>query len=184
VKKGIGVLTVAVLLTFSGATRATNTIVILGASTAYGTGPTNISNSWAQRYSRYVKSVDPTATVTNLALGGYVTAQIMPTGSSSSVDTSRNITKALSLKPTAIVLNMGTNDMATGTLLSVTLSNYATIVNAANKASVPIWVTTTQPRNIDSAGRHAIMAARDTIYARYGDKAIDFWDPLQIATAP
>jgi lysophospholipase L1-like esterase len=178
IMKNILFLSTVCLLSFMSIANAANAIVIIGASTAYGTGPSNISNSWAQRYTRYVKSVDPQATVTNLAVGGYVTAQLMPTGSSTSADANHNITKALSLNPTAIILNMGTNDMATGTALSVTLANYAAIVNAAKNASVPIWVTTTQPRNIDSVGRWKLMAARDTIYSRYGTRAINFWDPF------
>ena len=87
-------------------------IVVLGSSTAAGAGVSDSNRAWVNQYRTYLQSIDPTNTVTNLAKGGYTTCAIMPTGTDPyntgnhilEVDTERNITKALSLSPTAIII--------------------------------------------------------------------------------
>ncbi len=155
-------------------------VVVLGSSTAEGAGPKNEANTWANRFRAWLKSEDPDLDVLNLARGGYTTYQLLPTGSAAveerpAPDTLRNITAALKRNPAAIVLNLASNDTAYGYDAEEQRRNYAAIVAAAEAAGIPIWITTTQPRSLDDAGRQTQAALRDWILTTYGDRAIDFW---------
>ena len=53
-------------------------IVILGSSTAAGTGPSSADSTWVNRYRKYLQEINPNNLVTNLAIGGTTTYHIMP----------------------------------------------------------------------------------------------------------
>src|SRR5215218_3827288 len=95
-------------------------IVILGSSTAFGRGATPIDSSWVNRYTTYVKLKNSQNTVINLAVSGYTTYQVLcpnnfvPPAGRPLPDTMKNITKALSLNPNAIIINLPTNDINYG----------------------------------------------------------------------
>jgi lysophospholipase L1-like esterase len=95
-------------------------IVILGSSTSYGTGAVPIDSSWVNKYRTYLKSKNAQSDVINLAVSGYNTYRVLcPTGfvppaGRPAPDTLRNITKALSYHPNAIIINLPTNDVAAG----------------------------------------------------------------------
>lgn len=55
-------------------------IVVLGSSTAAGTGTTNPDSAWVNRFRNYFVAQDSSFRVINLAVGGYTTYHIMPTG--------------------------------------------------------------------------------------------------------
>lgn len=175
-------------------------IVILGSSTAEGAGASVRENSWVSRFSRYVKDVDVTNEVVNLAKGGYTTCAIMPNGTPDyltnghllTVDTLRNIDKALSLFPDIIIINMPTNDTSNGIPIQVQLSHFETIVDKARTHGVKVWITTSQPHNFgehyqppysdnylpDVAKqkfRNQFGVLSKEIIKRYGDYAIDFY---------
>jgi lysophospholipase L1-like esterase len=155
-------------------------IVVLGSSTAEGSGPLNPDNAWVNRYRSYLQSANQNSEVINLARSGYTTYKIMPDGfipppTKPTVDSDRNITKALSLNPTAIIINMPSNDATIGISVAEQLTNYDSILSVASAYNVPVWITTTQPRNLAQSGRNILMDMRDSTFARFGDKAIDFW---------
>ncbi len=155
-------------------------IVVLGSSTAEGTGPSNRNNAWVNRYRAYVQSLNPKNAVTNLARGGYTTYHIMPDGyippsGRALPDRERNITKALSLKPSAIIINLPSNDATNNYTVAEQLANYEAVLVKARAETVPVWIATTQPRNLSEAQRQNLMAMRDSTFARWGSKAIDFW---------
>jgi lysophospholipase L1-like esterase len=159
------------------------TIVVLGSSTAAGTGPSDIGNAWVNLYLAYVEDRDPRNKVINLAKGGYTTYQLMPRGhvppeARPGPDPARCITMALSLEPSAIIINLPSNDAAYGYGVAEQLANYDSIFAAARTQNVPLWMTTTQPRNLSAEKRENLMAMRDSTIARFGDKAIDFWTDL------
>jgi len=161
-------------------------IVVLGSSTAAGTGPSNISFAWVNQYRDFVQSINPTSEVINLAKGGYTTYNIMPSDytppSGAPVpDPTRNITTALSLHPDVIIINMPSNDVSNGFPVTATLSNYDMILSKANSFKVPVYITTTQPVNTTQDKIQKLMDIRDSTLTRYGDRAIDFWS--DIATA-
>lgn len=163
-------------------------VVILGSSTAAGSGPSSRDSTWVNRYRAYLQGINAQNQVTNLARGGTTTYQIMPSwfvapAGRPATDTTRNVTQAISLQPDAIIINMPSNDVATGVTLPEQLNNYRVMVASADSAQIPVWVCTTQPRNFSSVARRALqVAARDSIFAEYGVKAIDFWSGFATPT--
>lgn len=160
-------------------------IVILGSSTAYGTGATPIDSSWARKLARYVTLQNSQSTVVNLGLPGYTSYHVMPTGTTPPanrpfpVDTTHNITRALQLNPKAIILNLPSNDIGLGVTVAEVKANFDLIVAKADSAKVPVWVTTTQPRNTLSPSEKLMQVElKDWILQRYGNKAVDFWTDI------
>lgn len=165
----------------SGATGLT--VVVLGSSTAWGANATPMSQSWVNRYTAYLQSVDPANRVVNLAVIGTTTYHILPNGTPPvagrpGIYPGHNITAALALHPDAVIVNMPSNDTANGFTASEQQANYQAIASAANNAGVPLWVATTQPRNMALPLRQIQMTMRDWIKSTFGTKAIDFWTTL------
>jgi lysophospholipase L1-like esterase len=159
------------------------TVVILGSSTAAGTGPREIANSWVNRYLAYAESLDADNQVINLAKGGYTTYHLMPRDhippqDRPTPDPCRCITMALHLNPTVIIINLPSNDAAYGYSVEEQLVNYDSLLALSSRKEVPLWITTTQPRNLPAEGRNNLMAVRDSTWARFGDRTIDFWTGL------
>lgn len=155
-------------------------IVVLGSSTAEGMGATP-NHGWVALYTQYLKGINTSYQVYNLAVGGYTTYHINPSGYVPPADrpfpdTAHNITKALSLQPNAIIINLPTNDVGRGYTLTEQQANYQRVVAAATAKGVKVWVSTTQPRNDYTAQMVAnLKAMRDWTFSYFGDKSIDFW---------
>ena len=157
-------------------------IVVLGSSTAAGTGPTHPDSAWVNRFRSYVQSIWENSEVINLAKGGYVTYHILPDGFKPPPerpipDPERNITKALSFNPTAIIINLPSNDAASGYSVKEQLANYDIIESITTKLEIPVWVATTQPRNLSLSGRLNLMEMRDSTFTHF-ENPIDFWTAL------
>lgn len=158
-------------------------IVIMGSSTAAGRGPAALDSAWAWRYRRYVHTHYPTFIVVNLAMGGYSTYECMPTGfvppaGKAAPHTNANITRALSYNPSAIVINLPTNDAYWNYSLTETLNNLGTITAAAKGKNIPVWVTTSQGRKLNQSGQELLIATKDSILSIYKEHAIDFWSGI------
>lgn len=158
------------------------TIVILGSSTASGTGASS-NNSWVELYENEIITINDRFNIENLAKGGTNTYNILPTGSvtpnNQSIDVQRNITKALSYNPVAIIINMPSNDTANNYSAQVQMDNYAILANAAANANVPIWIATSQPRNFTSATKiQTQIDVKNQVLSTYQDYAIDFWSAI------
>jgi lysophospholipase L1-like esterase len=185
-RKSMLLLLIGLLLGLGSSLSAKNgviRVVVLGSSTAAGTGPTNSANAWVNQYRKYVQSINSSSEVINLAAGYYTTYQVLPTGTAAvtdrpAVDTVRNITKALSYSPDAIIINLPTNDATNGYTVNEQLYNYSVVLAAAKKQGVPVWITTTQPRNLSVDYRLNLIAMKDSTYKFMGDKAIDFWTDI------
>ncbi|PSL25856.1 GDSL-type esterase/lipase family protein [Chitinophaga ginsengisoli] len=155
-------------------------IVVLGSSTAAGMGATP-NHSWVYLYTQYLKGINTGYQVYNLAVGGYTTYDINPTGyvpppDRPSPDTAHNITKALSLQPDAIIINLPTNDVGRGYTIAEQQANYQRVISLATAQNVKVWVCSTQPRNDYSAQMVAnLKTMRDWTFSYFGDKSIDFW---------
>lgn len=161
-------------------------IVVLGSSTAAGSGPTNIANAWVNQFRHHVQSKNASSEVINLAAGYYTTYHLMPTGSTPAAgkpdpDPERNITKALSHYPDAIIINLPTNDANNSFTVAEQMNNYAQIISKASSQKVPVYISTTQPRNGSLELRQNLMAVRDSTKKKLGKYAVDFW--TEIATA-
>ena len=158
-------------------------IVVLGSSTAAGFGLTDPSTSWAQRYAAYLSTNLPGSRVTNLAVSGYTTFQVQPTGTMNpsgqpAVDPAHNITAAVDLHPDAIIVNLPSNDAAAGVPVDVTMANLQRVAATATQANILIWITTSQPRQLAPSGITLLFDLRDRVEQVFGDRALDFFTPL------
>jgi lysophospholipase L1-like esterase len=157
-------------------------IVVLGSSTAFGTGPSHPDSAWVNRFRAYVQNIWPGSEVINLAKGGYKTYHILPDDFAPPPerpfpDTLRNITEALSYNPTAIIINLPSNDATAGYSVQEQLGNYELILSITAESGIPVWIATTQPRNLSVAGRQNLMEIRDSTFVRF-ENPIDFWTGL------
>ena len=162
------------------AQNSTIKVAVLGSSTAAGSGPTNTANAWVNQYRQYLKTLNVSNDVINLAVGGYTTYQVMASDYTSPADrpspnTDHNITKALTYNPDVIIVNLPTNDAASNYTVAEQLSNYRAIQAQAATRNIPIYIATTQPRYGTVEQRKNLMDVRDSINRVFGSKAIDFW---------
>lgn len=158
-------------------------VVVLGSSTAAGVGPKQRDSCWVNRYRQYLLAQNPENELINLAVGGYSTYHILPTGYDTIIgrplpDTAKNITKALSFDPDALLINMPSNDASQGYSLQEQLANYDTILALAGAAQVPVWIASTQPRHLSLKGIALLTAMRDSTFTHFGAQSIDFWTTI------
>lgn len=158
-------------------------IVILGSSTAAGQGPSKTDSAWVWRYRTHLSGINHAWEVINLAVGGYSSYHLQPTGwqwpsGRPRPDTARNITRALALRPSAIIINLPTNDAASDYSIIEQTANFERLSAEAARAGVPLWVSTTQPRNLSLEKRWNLMTMRDWIAERFPDRVLDFWTGL------
>ena len=159
-------------------------IVVIGSSTAAGTGTSNPDSAWVNRFRNYIISHDTTYKVINLAVGGYTTYNVMPTGfvppnGRPNPSVNNNITKALTFNPVALLINLPSNDAANNYTMLEQISNYDTLVNIIINNDIPFWMSTTQPRNFSNQSQLILLfAMRDSTYSRYGEYVVDFWTTI------
>jgi lysophospholipase L1-like esterase len=156
-------------------------IVVLGSSTAAGTGPKPIDSAWVWRFTAYAHHLDSNATVINLAVGGYTTYDIMPAGYTPppgrpTPKIAHNITKALAYHPDVLIINLPSNDAANGYTVREQLANYSVIAAQITDPTVQLFVSTTQPRDFTDPSQLKIqMDMRDSTHRRFGSHTLDFW---------
>ncbi len=155
-------------------------IVVIGSSTASGAGVSVIDSAWVWRYEQYLVDHDTRFEVINLALGGYTTYNLLPTGTTitgvdETVDTERNITKALSYNPDAVIINLPSNDAASNYPVEDQIDNYNIISSAAESENVLLWVTTPQPRNMYGTPIQIQLDMVDETFTLFNDFTLDFW---------
>ena len=158
-------------------------VVVLGSSTAAGSGPSVSDSTWVNRYRAWLQSINPANQVTNLAQGGTTTYHIMPDWFTApagrpNANPARNVSQAISLGADAIVVNMPSNDAANNFSVTEQMFNFRTIVASADSAGIPVWVCTTQPRNFGATQIQTQLEVRDSVHTEYGQFAIDFWNPF------
>jgi len=162
-------------------------VVVIGSSTAAGAGASVSDSAWVNRYRAYLQSINPANQVINLARGGYNTWRLMPDYFSApanrpSPDTLRNISHALRQNPDVIIINLPSNDAAIGTGVNQQMSNFIHMDSLSAQMGVPFWLSTTQPRNGSATFKNIQLAVRDSIFSRFGTRAIDFWQGIADST--
>ncbi len=169
-------------------------IAVVGASTSacknLVEGGYSLSDCWVNRLETYLQSVRPGSSVVNLAVSGTGTCHGLPTNGTvpaacpnpdNSANpkaiplTTNNITQALSSNPDLVIVNYP-HDYQIG--VDPTIQNLLLIQAAANAAQVPVWFTTSQPAYADQASVNSRIQQRDRVQITFGDRAIDFWNPL------
>ena len=160
-------------------------IVVLGSSTAYGTGASTYDSSWVGRFTSYVHRRNEHTQVFNLSGSGYTTYQslrpdgyVPPVGRPTPVS-GHNITAALALHPDAILINMPSNDAKYLYSMDEQNENYDAAIRLCDSANIPVWVTSSQPRNNLSQTQMSLLTQhRDMVFNRFGTKALDFWNGI------
>ncbi|HEY1163708.1 MAG TPA: GDSL-type esterase/lipase family protein, partial [Chitinophaga sp.] len=158
-------------------------IVVLGSSTAAGTGPKTPDSAWVNLLRKYLQSDDSSVTVTNLAVGGFTSYKILPEGGDlpfykPKPDPEHNIDMALSLKPDLIIINMPSNDITEGFSVEDFRKNLQVVTDLIRQQNIRFYITTTQPRNTTAANRKKLRQMRDIIMRSYRNNYIDCWDEL------
>lgn len=173
-------------LFLSGNIAAQKKIVVLGSSSAEGTGATTFDSSWVGRVYHYfnLNTSDGVDTIMyNLAVGGYTSYHVMPTGFTPpggrpSPDPLRNITAALSYSPDVILVNLPSNDIFQNYTVHEVMDNFRQISTIAGNAGVRFFITTSQPRDDDPPIPVNLKSLKDSIIASFPLKYIDFWSDL------
>ena len=158
----------------------TKTIVVIGSSTAAGFGATVADSCWAGRMNGKLKADKKGFKVVNLGYGGYTTYQLMPTGFTTTsrrplVDTNRNVTAALKLKPSLIIINLPSNDIGANFRDEEIMLNYRAMVRLIASSSVPYIITGTQPRNfVTVEQRKRLKTLNDKMIAGFPGHIADY----------
>jgi acyl-CoA thioesterase I len=165
----------------TGETTNSATIVIIGSSTAAGVGATPSDSAWVNRVRLATLTNKRSLYFINLAVAGYTTYQGMPNGynmvNRPAVDTARNITKALSYKPSLVMITYPTNDVANNYTDDEIMDNYKQMVYLLDSAKVKYIVFGTQPRNFtEAAQRERLKTLNDKIKTTYAAHLNDNFD--------
>jgi len=157
-----------------------NVIVVVGSSTAAGTGPSTVDSAWVWRYRKFINSLDSASYVFNLAVGGYTTYDVMPDqfvppAGRPQPKKDNNITKAFSYNPDAIILNLPSNDANNNYSYEEQIANFDSLIIMTERRGVDIWLTTTQPRNFSVSQRNSLIQVKDSLISKYTFRIIDFW---------
>ena len=142
---------------------APGTWVVLGSSSAAGQGASP-GQSWVERLQ--AGQLARQVTVTNIARGGTLTWQALPTASVPPVgrpppDPTVNIDRALAAAPRLVLLSFPTNDTAAGYAAAETVANLGTLRAAAAAAGVAGLVLGVQPRDSLDLAQRAVLAEVD-----------------------
>jgi len=168
--------------------RRTIKIVVLGSSTANGSGTTP-ENKWVTKFTTNLEGVSADVTVLNAAVGGYDSYKYMPdsftppTGRPTP-DTAANITYAIAQNPDFIILNNAGNDISNNyDEETETKPNYLAIQAAADTAGIPLYWTTLQPRTtLNYTQRLRLQVFSAWILTQFTDHAFNIYDSLTLFT--
>ncbi len=161
-------------------------IVILGSSTAAGTGPSSVDSTWVNRYRKSLQEINPNNLVTNLAIGGTTTYHIMPDWFAAppnrpASNPNNNVSQAVALGADAIIVNMPSNDASNFYGIDEQMFNFQMISAVADSADIPVWVCTPQPKTPFGATQDAIqLGVRDSVFFTFGNMALDFWNGIAL----
>lgn len=170
-------LTILFLLSCFASYSQTVNVVVMGSSTAAGTGATVYDSSWAGRLQTSLRknTGDGLDTVViNIAAGGTTTSNGTTSGNSA-----QNITKAISYGPFAIIAAYASNDQANGIPMATTMNNLREIYSVGKASGARVFITTPQPRSdLNSTQKQNQVQLVDSVKNNFGVYAIDFYTPL------
>ena len=115
----------------------TTIVAVLGLSTASGQGLADPTESWVGQFAAHL-SASHGLQVRNLAVPGYTTFHVLPTGTRRAagrpaVDEVHNVTAALAYRPKAIIINLPSNDAAMGASVEESIRNLRLVAAKAKE---------------------------------------------------
>ncbi len=119
-------------------------IVGVGSSTLFGTGATT-PNKVGEQIQTWLGT--QSGKFINISLSGQSTLNCLEEGSTASVNPHRNITSAVSIRPTAILIGLPSNDIGVGLTALQFKNNILTMYNYCLNNGVPCFVISPQPRH-------------------------------------
>ncbi|MBS1654507.1 MAG: SGNH/GDSL hydrolase family protein [Bacteroidetes bacterium] len=174
-------------LLFVSFTHAQKRLVVMGSSSALGTGASDTPLSWAGLLNSYFhqNTTDGLDTLYfNIAHSAYTTYEEMPTSFVPPAgrplpDPNCNVTKALSLNPDVVIINLPTNDAYYYFSKKEYMDNLRLMYSVITSSGAQCYISTTQPRNFtDAARRDTLRTLVDSINNNFGLYSIDFWTDL------
>jgi lysophospholipase L1-like esterase len=143
-------------------------VVGLGSSTLAGyllTYPDRLGD----KINAWLKTNTTNPVWTNLAVGGYSSADIMPTGNKAT-----NIDSAINANPDFIFISLPTNDIANGLTNAQILANFSLLDSIALSHGIPIFWETTQPRNtFTTAQQTQLKSLADSIRNKWPTRFVE-----------
>ena len=187
-RKTLPAIILAILVFATATADAQKILAIIGSSTSACNGPTGgVDSCYVGRLRLYYdKNTSGDTVIDNgYAVPGYNCYNGMPSSyippypwTNLYPDPVHHITAALAIHPNAVLVNYPTNAYDTLRIDSI-LYCLRTIRDSANKAGVPCFITTTQPRTTFSTPAKAkLMELKDSILLEMGAFAVNFWDGL------
>ncbi|MDN5212293.1 SGNH/GDSL hydrolase family protein [Fulvivirgaceae bacterium BMA12] len=158
-------------------------IVVIGAD-AHHDKNQNGELFWIKSYRDYLKSFNKDNEIINLTQKELNSYHIVPTGSTSpygrpKADPDHNITKAISMTPDAIIVNLEYNDLVQNFQASEQIVNLMLVASEANNKNIPIWINTPKPSTFDTPENHdSHIAVKELIMQRFHPFVVKFWDAL------
>lgn len=154
-------------------------IVVLGSSTAAWESP----DSWVNQLKNQMVIQNKDYQIINLAVSGITSYHILDSNTKAkegrpSVLVNNNITKAISLNPDAVIVNLPTNDIASGYSLKEILNNFRTVDSVASASQISVWFTSSQPRNLSLEKRLLLTEMKDSVLLEYASTSFDFYTGL------
>jgi lysophospholipase L1-like esterase len=154
-------------------------VVVMGSSTAGGSGASSAASSWVGLLDTWLGTATASHEIINLSKSGFTTETYRPDGSSPLPDVNRNITRMLEINPDLIIINLPSNNVGAGIPVGTTIAHYQQIKAAADNRGVPLVITTTQPRNFDDPALRVLLQDEATaVLAQFGSNAIDIYSGL------
>ncbi|WP_207425174.1 SGNH/GDSL hydrolase family protein [Pedobacter sp. SYSU D00535] len=161
-------------------------IIILGSSTAAGAGASPSDSSWVSLLGKYLQNKSPRMTLVNLAQGGYTSFHIMPSDFVPAqgrplADPDRNVTKAIALGATLVIINLPSNDIANGYSGKEFGDNLSRVADALRERRIAYIITGTQPRNLSADRRHLLKDLNQDFSHRFGPQLFSYYHLLNTA---
>jgi hypothetical protein len=94
------------------------------------------------------------------------------------VDPAHNITAALATHPDAVIINLPSNDATSGFSEAETETNFLILVAACQASNVPVWIGSTQPRNLGTTGQNVLINEKNWILSAWPKQSLDFWTTI------
>jgi lysophospholipase L1-like esterase len=156
--------------------------VVLGSSTAAGSGASNPASAWTAGLA--ANHAAHGVTLANLAVGGSTTYEALPTGTAPvagrpAVDGAHNTTAALALGPKLVLISFPTNDTALGYSVDETVTNLLAMRSALQAGGAAVVLLSTQPRDLSDV----LLARLPQIDQRLSDAAGACFVPVRAALA-